>query len=341
MATSTTSARPALRNARRLFAGYTSLALRSLLLAGLFSGAASAQDRVALMTDIKGTVEVARAGETAFRAADWGSQLFEGDRVRTGADSETSLLFANGNMVSLDGGSTMTISAAATSTPTLSGPVREVGGDLLAAASDLALHRAGEGEIAVLGGLRSGSADTVLRTLAPVNTRIADTVPVFTWAAQDGFDSYRITVSSAEGVVLEAETGEATWTWPDSAPKLERGTTYFWRVEADDMLDTVASPLASFVVLTEEEHRALDAARTDLENLFEGLDNGEAAYLLGSVYARHGLLADAISIFSSIAARNPESAAAHRILGSLYADAGMKDEAIQSLQRAVAASEKQ
>ncbi len=90
----------------------------------------------ALVTDIKGTVEVSRTGETTFRAADWGSQLFEGDRVRTGPDSETSLLFASGNIVSLDGGSTMTISAATTSAPSLSGPVREARGDLLAAVSD-------------------------------------------------------------------------------------------------------------------------------------------------------------------------------------------------------------
>ncbi len=329
------------RRSGALLASVTSLAFVAVMVTGLLAPAASAQDRVALMTDIKGTVEVARAGETTFRAADWGSQLFEGDRVRTGADSETSLLFANGNMVSLDGGSTMTISAATTSAPTLSGPVREVGGDLLAAASDLALHRAGEGEIAVLGGLRSGAGDSVLRVLAPVNTRIVDGTPDFSWAAQDDFDTYRITVSSSDGVVHEAETEATSWTWPASAPTLSPGTTYFWRVEADDMLDTVASPLASFVVLTDSERTQVAEARTDIENLFGESDSADAAYLLGSVYARHGLLADAISIFSAIAERNPDSAAAHRILGSLYADAGMKDEAIQSLQRAVAASEKQ
>lgn len=334
MAFPTAFAQPLLTRVRRSF---FSFALGALL----FTGSLYAQDRVALMTDIKGTVEVARAGETSFRAADWGSQLFEGDRVRTGASSQTSLLFANGNMVSLDGESTMTISAASTSAPTLSGPVREVGGDLLAAASDLALHRAGEGEIAVLGGLRSGASTSALQTLAPVNTRVADSAPVFSWAAHSDFDAYRITVSSASGEIFTGETSSTTWSWPASAPELAPGTTYFWRVEADDMLDTVSSPLSSFVVLTDAERSAVESARADIENLFGGTEGGEADYLLGSVYVKHGLLADAISIFASIAERNPESATAHRILGSLYADAGMKDAAIQSLQRAVAASEKQ
>ncbi|PIQ62460.1 MAG: hypothetical protein COV99_05750 [Bacteroidetes bacterium CG12_big_fil_rev_8_21_14_0_65_60_17] len=322
---------------------FLSTLLLGTLLFGILvlPGALHAQDRVALMTDIKGTVEVARAGEATFKPADWGSQLFEGDQVRTGADSKTALLFANGNMVSLDGGSTMTISATTTDAPSLSGPVREVGGDLLAAASDLALHRAGEGEIAVLGGLRSGGGTSALRTLAPVNTRIAVNAPTFSWSATDDFDSYRVTVSTSNGEVFSGDTDGTSWTWPAHAPELTAGTTYFWRVEADNMLDTVASPLASFVLLPTDERRAVEHSLADIENLFSGGTDNQADYLLGSVYVKHGLLADAISIFSGIAERNPQSAAAHRILGSLYADAGMKDEAIQSLQRAVAASENQ
>jgi|GEM_PF-736161 len=309
----------------------------AFLLVFVLAAPAVAQNRVALMTDIKGTVEIARSGSADFRSADWGTQLFEGDRIRTGAASATSLLFSNGNMLSLEDNSAMTVTNSSNETTSLSGSMREVGGELLAAASDLSLHRAGEGEIAVLGGLRSGGSASALTAAYPVNTRIAATNPTFNWQAVDSFDEYNVIVRTTDGQVWSGTTDGTSIAYPADAPALVPGTTYFWHVEAEDMLDVISSEITSFEVLTAEERKQVEAGMSEIEGMF-GADNrsGEFHYLTGSLMVRHGMLGDAINAFRWIADQHPESASAHRILGGLYSEIGQKDQAIRALQKAVA-----
>lgn len=314
----------------------------TLLVAVLALPATSfAQNRVALLTDINGTVEVARAGSQSFAPAEWGTQLFEGDRIRTAENARTALLFANGNMLSLEGNASMTVSASSIASPALSGPVRELDGELLAVASDVMLHRAGEGEIAVLGGLRNSATSDALQAAYPVNTLIPNAQPTFLWTAVDGFDLYTVKVQSAGGTIWSGTTDVAEITWPNSAPALEPGVTYYWQVEAEDMLDVVASPLYSFEIASEETAASIQSSRARIESMFDGqTDSSEYWYVLGTYYAGQDLLGDAVIAFNRIATQHPQSASVHRILGGLYSQTGQKDAAIQALQKAVNLSQK-
>ena len=127
-----------------------------------------------------------------------------------------------------------------------------------------------------------------------------------------------------------------TISYPESAPALEPGTTYFWKVEAEIMLDTSESELSSFEILSDEETKALRTGLDSLETMYaEGEHEANYHYLLGSLYAQHGVLGDAIQAFEWIAENHSDSPLAHRILGNLYAEIGRKDAAIKSLQKAV------
>lgn len=317
--------------------------LLAALLVALFSlsHSATAQNRVALLTDINGTVEVARAGSQSFAPAEWGTQLFEGDRIRTAENARTALLFSNGNMLSLEGNASMTVSASSIASPALSGPVRELDGELLAVASDVMLHRAGEGEIAVLGGLRNAPSGEALNAVYPVNTLIASTAPTFSWGAVEGFDVYTVKVQSAGSTVWSGTTDEAEIAYPASAPTLEPGVTYYWQVEAEDMLDIVSSPLYSFEIADAATAASVDANQSRIQSMFDGQSgSSEYWYVLGTYYAGQDLLGDAVLAFNRIAEQHPQSASVHRILGGLYNQTGQKDAAIQALQKAVSLSQK-
>jgi len=289
-------------------------------------------NRVALLTELSGTVELSRSGSASFERADWGIPLFEGDRLRTAASSQAIVLFANNNMMTVGAGNTFTISSGSTS----SAASQPVSGAIISADADLTLHRAGQGEIEVLGGLRNSSSRNDLILDHPLNAKITSSQPEFSWSTRDDYEMYRVTIQTSSGVVWTTETTAQAVSYPDEAPILSPGETYFWRVEAEDMLDVTESSLTSFEIVSAEEGDALEAGLTSLQDMYDAENRGAAYhFLVGSLYAKHGVYGDAISAFEWIAESNSESASAHRILGNLYAEVGMKDAAIKSLQRAM------
>src|SRR4051794_40118228 len=64
---------------------------------------------VAVLTGLKGTVEVRRVGETAPAAVTYTSLLAVGDTVRTGKDSGAEVVFANGTVERLASESTIAV----------------------------------------------------------------------------------------------------------------------------------------------------------------------------------------------------------------------------------------
>jgi len=296
----------------------------------LVAGSVFAQsNRIALLTEVSGSVELARAGSNTFNVADWGSPLFEGDRIRTAAGAEAVVLFSNNNLTTVSAGNTFTVSGSS------QGSGRSVSGSIISSDADLTLHRAGQGEIEVLGGLRNSGASSALGLTYPVNTRVMTSRPTFTWTAGDDFDMYTISLRSSTGVIWEAETDETTLDLPADVPALEAGQTYYWEVTGEAMLDEVSSGLMSFEVMDAASQTALDEGIASLEEMYVGEELGSAYYyLLGTLYAQHGAIGEAIGAFEWIAEHHPASGSVHRILGNLYAEAGMKDDAIRALKKA-------
>lgn len=293
----------------------------------------TAQDHLALITDLGGSVTIERANGSQAKAA-WGSQLFAGDVLKTGSGGKASLLYQNGSLVTVAANAQVAVDAAASGS-------RSVDPTLLADVSELTLHRTGVGEVAALGGLRSGGSAQDLELVSPTNTLIRDARPQFVWVSNGTFDQFTVTVLSDGGPVWTGSTEGTSLQYPETAPALDAGKTYFWRVEGEEMLDSVQSELTRFGLLAAEEAISLAEAEARIDGGFpaDGED-ASRAFLLGSLYARSGLNAEAIRVFEGIAADQPESAMVHEILGKLYFEGGQKDRAVKALQRALALAQR-
>jgi hypothetical protein len=93
----------------------------------------------------------------------------------------------------------------------------------------------------------SGAMSVAPTIIAPV-TIAADT-SAFRWSRVPGADRYRVSVFSADGVVVwETQTGDTIAAAPSPSP-LRRGERYLWKVEARTDFDRwVSSRLAEFQV---------------------------------------------------------------------------------------------
>ncbi|NNE68862.1 MAG: hypothetical protein HKN29_00710 [Rhodothermales bacterium] len=303
---------------------------KSLILPLLFAIAlpAAAQNHRALITDVSGTVTIARSNGTQANAS-WGMQLFDGDQVVTGADSKAALLYSDGSLVSLAANDRADVGESSSSAPT-------VDPTMLADVSDLTLQRTGVGELAALGGLRAGASAAVIDLTSPRQTRIRDGVPTFTWSAEAGFELFTVTVLSDAGEIWSGSTEANLLAYPSNAPTLEPGVTYFWRVEGEEMLDVTRSELVQFEVMAADDVESLKNAESSIREALSSPDSETSRdFLLGSLYARHGMNAEALDVFSRIAEGQGESAMLLEILGKLYYETGRKDLAVESLQRAL------
>jgi hypothetical protein len=308
--------------------------LSGILLAGT-AGDALAQNRAALLTEVSGSVEVTRASGGGAVAASWGMQLFEGDRVTTGTDGSAAVLYADNRIASVGTNGALTVSASGGQ----SGASRSVSSDRIADVSDLTLHRAGEGEIAALGGLRAGARREAIVAMAPRHANVLAERPEFHWEVSSDFEEFRISVRDATGEIWAADGVSSGVAYPAGAPALEPGRQYYWQVTGIRMLDEVDSGLSPFVVLDEAERRAISESVAEIHSvLAENADENSRDFLLGSLYSREGLLGEAVDAFSRIAERHPDSPLAHEILGKLYFDMGLKDQSIESLTKALASS---
>ncbi len=308
-------------------------AFKRLFSAGLLSFAlltpALAQDRVAVLTEVAGTVELARNGSSSFGSAEWGSPLYAGDRIRTAAQAQAVLLFSDNNLMTVSGGNTYTVGGAAP------GASRSVSSSVISSDTDLTLHRAGAGEIEVLGGLRNSLNRDAISVVSPINTRMATDRPTFHWESLDGFDMYRVTLQVAGRELWSAETEETQIVYPDDAPALVAGETYFWRVTGENLMDSEDSKLVSFQVLSADEQASFEAALAELDAEYAPDQRGDSyRFFLGTLQANHQVYGGAIASFEHIAKLHPGSANVHQILGSLYAEVGRVADAIESIERA-------
>lgn len=300
--------------------------------------ASMAQDsHLALVTDLDGDVSIVRAAGGGSIAARWGTQLFEGDEVKTNAGAGASILFANNNLVTIGPNSSITIQAGPAPSQPAERTMRTIDGPLLADVSGLTMHRTGQGDISALGALRSGRTFNGIEPLAPRSTKVNTVHPVLRWNASTSMDGFEVRIYDETGLVWKGETSDRQLIYPDDAPTLIPDKEYLWQVEGEELLESVKSPMVPFSVLTAEARAEVAAGEASLQAQFgDDPDGSNLRFMLGSFYVQNGLLASAIASFERIAERHPDSAVPHEILGKLYTDVGLKDDAINAFKRAIA-----
>ncbi len=299
-----------------------------------------AQDQtqyMALITGIKGNVLLKKAGKTEFVKTIWGTQLFKGDQVKTESDSEVSLTFSDGTIMTVVSGRIFEVSGENPSSPAAGGNVKKVTTAMMANMSALTSKRDNKRDVGALAGLRGEGTEEPIELTSPSNTFIRTSRPTFTWVPRKPFDKFVVNLYSSKGLVWSNKVSESTLKFPTAEKGLEPGETYFWNVEGEDILDNKKSANYKFSVLSFEKAKEVRDQETMIRKTFiNDSDSSSLHSFLGAYYINEGLLQDAINEFEIISGINPDAPLPHEILGSLYSDAGNKDKAIEELQKALA-----
>lgn len=146
--------------------------------------------------------------------------------------------------------------------------------------------------------------------LTPVGQVVPATRPVLKWQALSGAASYYVNVYDAS-LRKVASSGALTMTeWRPEA-ELERGRSYYWQVRAlrdeqEFFAPAPSAPDAKFKILERSQLAEIEQAQT--------VHTSHLA--LGVLYARAGMLDEAGQEFKTLAAANPHSPVARRILQS-------------------------
>ena len=286
---------------------------------------------LAVISDVEGNVYLNRPGSDDPIKAVFGTQLGQGDRIETGKRASVSLLFSNGNLISLGPNSDITISGNQAN-----GSSMNIGAGMAGNFSDLAMRQDNKGEMGVLMDLRSDETSQQIIPISPCNTMIASNMPSLKWESKKPADEFVIRLYDGEGLVWEHRTTATSLEFPQNEDALKYGQSYFWNVEGQDLITSFRSLNQKFTILQKEKIKEIQQEKEKVLDMFsEDPDNSSLHSLLGAYYASAGLLEDAIREFELVRDANPEATLPHEILGGLYSDVGKKDLAIAELQKAL------
>jgi hypothetical protein len=137
--------------------------------------------------------------------------------------------------------------------------------------------------------------------------------PTFRWSKLEGATGYVVEVYDAQFNLAASSPALTTASW--TSPPLARGQVYSWQVKAiKDGQEFIAprppAPQAKFRVLDRATAAEIARARRDYAS---------SHLLLGLLYARAGLIAEAEQEFSALQKANPNSAVVRQWLASLRA----------------------
>ena len=314
-----------------------SIILVMVWLSGLkLSSAQQPAQCLAVITEISGEVMVKKADKAEFVRALWGTQLFQGDQVKTSARSGVTLAFSNGNFISVEQNSSLTLSGK--DSPVAGKPVnvRNISSAMMVNLSSLTLKKNEKKDVGALADLRSGDAEQTIELSFPVNTIIKTNRPAFSWFPRKEYDNYIVNLYSSRGLVWSKKVSATSLKYPENEKGLEFGESYFWNVEGEDLLDNKKSANNKFSILPLEKSREVEQQEAVIRNTFKDApESGSLHSVLGAYYINQGLLQNAIEEFQIISGINTDAPLPHEILGSLYSDIGNKDKAIEELQKAL------
>ncbi|MFP5262214.1 MAG: hypothetical protein ACLGJB_09955 [Blastocatellia bacterium] len=159
----------------------------------------------------------------------------------------------------------------------------------------------------------AGNSDGAgFRLLSPVGAVVPMARPTFRWTQLSDATAYEISVFDVRGEVMESAKVSGTDWRPATA--LARGRIYGWQVRAitrdgrEVKSPRVGQPEAKFRVLDLDGFNEIERAR----RAYSG-----SHLVLGTVYAKAGLIKEARREFLALADANPESQISRRILGRL------------------------
>jgi tetratricopeptide (TPR) repeat protein len=289
----------------------------------------------AIITDIQGSVQIKRAHKTDFVKAVWGTQLFAGDQLKTLDQSSVSILFSNNNLITLETNSSMTIAQNQLRSAQNTAPLLDLSNQFPEKVPLLSFRMRENGEVSALGGLRSRDSEEII-LISPRNSKLSSLSPEFTWQSYKEYEHYKLTLFDDRGKLWTRDVEGTQYEFEEADEKLVYGKSYFWYVEGQNLFETKRSESIGFQVPAENEFRDISKRAEEILKLFENNPRSNSFQLvIGVYYEKEGYYGDAIASYQKIAQMNEDAPLPHQILGNLYQKIGLKDMAINELQKAV------
>jgi hypothetical protein len=153
--------------------------------------------------------------------------------------------------------------------------------------------------------------------IEPAGKVLLTDLPTLKWTRLEGADSYVVEIYDAQfnlvssSPMLTGSPALMNLSW--KAPQLARGQVYSWQVKAisggqEFIAPHPTAPQAKFRILDQAAAAEIARARRDYAS---------SHLLLGLLYARAGLLAEAEQEFRALQKANPDSGAARKLLASV------------------------
>lgn len=301
------------------------------------ASAAPGADPVAVVAAVKGRVEVTPARGGAVPAA-FGRALERGDKVSVGRGGSATLLFGDGNVVTLAERASMTIGGHA-ATPSRAAALP---GEVFASASQFATAGSRQTGLVTMADMRSDAGAGAPLLLAPRNTSLLDDAPALRWRAVQGATRYRVRLGPAGGAeswtreVPASAHAEHALDFPAEAARLEAGVDYEWEVEALDGKGTLRRESAVVKVLAAGARADVRANLARIAESAGGEEAPAARFLAGSYLSGLGLYDESARQFEALAELAPDAPEPHEALGNLYLKVGASDRAAAEFRRALA-----
>lgn len=275
---------------------------------------ALAADPVGVLTEIRGQVEVKRAGEAQWTTAQPLLALRPGDQLRAAGDARAAFVFTGGRGAQAvsAGNSPFTIQPPATAAASdkVKGLVGSVTDFLSGKQKDLAYLPLS---------VRSVRPPKVVQ-IQPRATKLLGTPVVFEWSGSDTL-RYKVRLLGPQGQIWEQENlPRKPLTYPSSAPALEPAVRYTWQLES------AGKPMqqTEFQILAPADAAR---ARESLDLLspasLPGYSASSVAMMRAGFAMRDGLYADARRELMTALASDPDEPTLHLLLGQVYDSVGL------------------
>ena len=285
---------------------------------------ADAEDPVAMVVRVTGTVRVQRAAGGAPAPASVGMRLMAGDRLDVASGAQAVILYVTGRRETL----TQSLTLAAPEQAERAGVFERTVSTLNAVASTDARQQPNrQGMIRPVAG-----ASTLM---SPRNDiKVMDLRPTFVWSRVPGATGYTIQLRSGDGVtrkrfVVGADT---VWTMPASAPPLAPGERYHWTV-APAGQGRVAEE-RTFRTLSASEYAAIEQGMAQLREA--QLDPwSDGLFLAALVFRDEGLFYEADRALRQLEEGNAALGQSYYLLrGEVYDALGYLELAAEAFERA-------
>jgi hypothetical protein len=267
-------------------------------LAPMFPSPALARESVALISSLSGKVEVQRAETGSTQEAGLGDQIFQDDFVLTHKDARASLLFSDGSLITVSPGSRMKLTAHEMTQRKKDTLAASVSRSLLNGVKGLFSGDEKKEMPTFIAGIRKKVEEEEkksIQVLYPRNSMILTDRPHLQWESRGrgGEVMISLTLKGMGGKLWSLRTHHPQLPYPQDQKALDRGQTYFLRIERED--DITILDEVFFMILDERKAREAGDYAREMEGLRKANPQDVTPFfILANYYRENGLLHEAL-----------------------------------------------